>query len=199
MSHANAALTPRARLKLARLVVDRKVPIADAARRFQVAWPTAKRWASRYLELGAAGMVDRSSRPHRQPTRTPQPVVRRIVHVRWKRRLGPVGIAGELGLPASTVHAVLVRCGISRLAHVDRATGEPVRRYEHPHPGALLHVDVKKLGNIPDGGGWRSHGRQRGQRNSRRSTPVRKGNHPVLGYGYLHTAIDDHSRLAYTE
>ncbi len=201
MSHANAALTPRARLKLARLVVDRKVPIADAARRFQVAWPTAKRWASRYLELGAAGMVDRSSRPHRQPTRTPQPVVRRIVHVRWKRRLGPVGIAGELGLPASTVHAVLIRCGISRLAHVDRATGEPVRRYEHPHPGALLHVDVKKLGNIPDGGGWRYLGRQQGRRN-RSATPGKPKNqywHPRMGHAFVHTVVDDHSRVAYAE
>jgi transposase InsO family protein len=188
-------------LKLARLVVDGDVPIADAARRFQVAWPTAKRWARRYLELGEAGMTDRSSRPHRQPTRTPQPVVRRIVHVRWKRRLGPVGIAGELGLPASTVHAVLVRCGINRLAHVDRATGEPVRRYEHPHPGALLHIDVKKLGNIPDGGGWRYLGRQQGRRN-RSATPGKPKNqhwHPKMGHAFVHTVVDDHSRIAYAE
>jgi transposase len=98
-------------LKLARLIVDQGWPVARAAERFQVAWPTAKRWADRYRELGEAGMQDRSSRPHRQPTKTSQPIVRKIVHVRWKRRVGPVEIAGIVGVPASTVHAVLQRCG----------------------------------------------------------------------------------------
>ena len=65
-------------------------------------------------------------------------------------------------MPASTVHAVLVRCRLNRLAHIDRATGEPIRRYEHQQPGDLIHVDVKKLGNVPDGGGWRYVGRQQG-------------------------------------
>ncbi len=88
-------------------------------------------------------------RPHRQPNRTPAPVVRKIVHLRWKQRLGPVQIADRLGMPASTVHAVLVRCRLNRLTHIDRATGEPIRRYEHQHPGDLIHVDVKKLGNSP--------------------------------------------------
>jgi transposase-like protein len=128
VSHANAALTPRARLRLAQLIVDGGWPIARAAERFQVAWPTAKRWADRYRQFGAAGMQDRSCRPHRSPRKTPQPLVRKIVHIRWKRRLGPVGIAGELGLPSSTVHAVLVRCRINRLSHVDRVTGDPIRR-----------------------------------------------------------------------
>src|SRR3954454_22395291 len=155
VSHANAALTPRARLKLARLIVDEGWPVARAAERFQVAWPTAKRWADRYRQLGESGMQDLPARPHRSPRKTPQPLVRKIVHVRWKRRLGPVGIAGELGVPASTVHAVLVRCRINRLARGAGVPGEPVRRYEHDQPGDLLHVDVKKLGNIPDGGGWR--------------------------------------------
>ncbi len=201
MSHANAALTPKARLKLARLIVEDGWPVARAAERFQVSWPTASRWAGRYRQFGVAGMADRSSRPHHSPRRTPQPTVRKIVHVRWKRRLGPVAIAGELGLPASTVHAVLVRCRINRLAHVDRATGEPVRRYEHPQPGDLLHVDVKKLGNIPDGGGWRYVGRQQGNRN-RAATPGRprtKNHEPVLGTAFVHTVIDDHSRVAYAE
>jgi hypothetical protein len=87
------------------------------------------------------------------------------------------------------------------LAHVDRATGHPVRRYEHAAPGDLIHVDVKKLGNIPDGGGWRVHGRKIGGRNSQRHPSTTRTRHhsPVLGYSYLHTAIDDHSRLAYTE
>jgi transposase InsO family protein len=199
--HANAALTPRARLRLARLIVDEGWPIARAAERFQVAWPTARRWADRYRQLGATGLQDLPSRPHRSPRKTPQPLVRKIVHVRWKRRLGPVGIAGELGLPASTVHAVLVRCRLNRLSHVDRATGEPVRRYEHDQPGAMLHVDVKKLGNIPDGGGWRFTGRAQGQRN-RTSTPTsRRGKDGAKNYGhaYVHTVLDDHSRVAYAE
>lgn len=166
--HANAVLTRKARLRLGHLVVVGQVTPADAARRFQCSYPTAKRWAGRYQELHDLGvpvtvqdMQDRSSRPHRQPTRTPDPLMRKIVHVRWKRRLGPVGIASVLGVPASTVHAVLKRCGISRLSQVDRATGEPVRRYEHDAPGDLLHMDVNKLGNIPDGGGHRFVGRRR--------------------------------------
>jgi transposase InsO family protein len=201
VSHANAALTPRARLKLARLVVDDGWPLARAAERFQVSWPTAKRWADRYRQFGAAGMHDRPSRPHHSPARTPQPLVRKIVHIRWKRRLGPVGIAGELAMPASTVHAVLVRCRLNRLTHVDRATGEPVRRYEHDQPGALLHVDVKKLGNIPDGGGWRYVGRTEGYRN-RAATAGKPRNHrraPNMGTAFVHTVIDDHSRVAYAE
>jgi len=153
MSHANAALTPRARLKIARLIVDDGWPIRRAAERFDVSWPTAKRWADRYAIAGAAGMSDRSSRPRHQPNKTPQRLVRKIVHLRWKQRLGPVQIGDQLGMPASTVHAVLVRCRLNRLSHLDRVTGESIRRYEHPHPGAMLHVDVKKLGNIPDGGG----------------------------------------------
>ena len=160
VSHANAALTPRARLRLARLIVDEGWPVARAAERYDVSWPTAKRWAERYRAMGPAGMADRSSRPASSPRRTPPPVVRRIVHLRWKRRLGPVGIAAEVGLAPSTVHAVLTRCRLNRLSHLDRRSREPIRRYEHPAPGALLHVDVKKLGNIPDGGGWRYVGRQ---------------------------------------
>jgi transposase InsO family protein len=201
MSHANAALTPRARLRLACLIVDEGWPVARAAERYDVAWPTAKRWADRYREHGPAGMADRSSRPHRQPNRTPQPVVRKIVHLRWKQRLGPVQIADRVGLAASTVHAVLVRCRLNRLSHVDRVTGEPNRRYEHPHPGSLLHVDVKKLGNVPGGGGWRFVGRRQGSRN-RSATPGKPLNlnsHKKMGTAYVHTALDDFSRVAYAE
>ena len=90
MSHANAALTPRHRLRLARLIVEDRWPISRAAAAFQVSWPTANRWAQRYRQAGPAGMTDRSSRPHRSTRRTPQPVVRQIVHLRWKQRLGPV-------------------------------------------------------------------------------------------------------------
>jgi transposase InsO family protein len=203
VSHANAALTPRARLRLARLVVDQGWPIARAAERYDVSWPTAKRWVDRYRLLGPAAMNDASSRPHHSPCRTPTPVVRKIVHLRWKHRLGPVQIADRVGLAPSTVHAVLVRCRINRLTHLDRATGEPIRRYEHDHPGSLIHVDVKKLGNVPDGGGHRYLGRQAGKRN-RQATAARTGSrnqhrNPTIGTCYVHTVIDDHSRVAYAE
>jgi transposase InsO family protein len=201
VSHANAALTPKARLKLARLIVDHGWPVARAAERYDVSWPTAKRWADRYRQYGEAGMADRSSRPHSQPNRTPRPLVRKIVHLRWKQRLGPVAIAHRTGLAASTVHAVLVRCRLNRLSHVDRATGEPIRRYEHDAPGDLLHVDVKKLGNVPDGGGWRYLGRQQGSknRNATADKPRSKHHNPVIGTAFVHTVIDDHSRVAYAE
>jgi len=201
VTHANAALTPRGRLKLARLIVEQRCPISQAATRFQVSWPTAKRWAKRYELEGEAGMADRSSRPHSMPAKTPAPVVRKIVHLRWKQRLGPVEIAARVGVAASTAHQVLVRCRISRLSHVDRATGEPVRRYEHPHPGSMIHVDVKKLGNIPDQGGWRYVGRAQGAKN-RAATPGKPRNarrQPNMGTACVHTVIDDHSRVAYAE
>ena len=204
VSHANAALTPRARLKLARLIVDQQWPVARAAERYDVSWPTAKRWADRYRQLGPDGMADRSSRPHRLPHRTPQPLVRKVVHLRWKHRLGPVQIAARTGLAPSTVHAVLVRCRLSRLAGIDRVTGEPVRRYEHPCPGSLVHVDVKKLGNVPDGGGHRFAGRAQGKQN-RKATARRTGHYnrdygtPLVGTAFIHTVLDDHSRLAYSE
>jgi transposase InsO family protein len=188
-------------LKLARLIVDHGWPVARAAERYDVSWPTAKRWADRYRQFGEAGMTDRSSRPHSQPNRTPQPLVRKIVHLRWKQRLGPVAIADKTGLAASTVHAVLVRCRLNRLSHLDRVTGEPIRRYEHDAPGDLLHVDVKKLGNVPDGGGWRYLGRQQGNKN-RAATPDKprsKGRDVLMGTAFVHTVIDDHSRVAYAE
>ena len=203
-THSNAALTPRARLRLARLIVEAGWPPARAAERFDVSWRTAAKWAARYRAEGPAGMLDRSSAPHRQPNRTPAPVVRKIVHLRWKHRLGPVQIADRLGMPASTVHAVLVRCRLNRLSHLDRATGEPIRRYEHEKPGDLLHVDVKKLGKVPDGGGWRYVGREQGLRNRsatslRTGAPKSKYHQPLIGTCYLHTVIDDHSRVAYVE
>jgi transposase InsO family protein len=203
-THSNAALTPRARLRLARLIVDHGWSIPRAAERYDVSWRTAKKWADRYRAEGPAGMVDRSSRPHRQPNRTAVPVVRKIVRLRWKQRLGPVEIGDRLGLPSSTVHAVLVRCRVNRLSHLDRATGEPIRRYEHERPGDLIHLDVKKLGKVPDGGGWRYVGRQQGERN-RSATAVRTGGprnrhrNPLIGTCYLHTVLDDHSRVAYVE
>lgn len=209
MSHANAALTPKARLELARLVVDRGWSVAQAAEFYRVSWPTASRWAGRYRELGlsAAGPVaarmlaDRSSRPTRMPARTPEPVKRKIVHLRWKKALGPVQIAGRLQMPASTVYRVLVRCRLNRLADLDRRTGQPIRRYERDTPGSLVHVDVKKLGNIPDGGGWRYVGKKQGDRN-RAATPGlarSKWHDPKTGHAFVHSVLDDHTRLVYAE
>jgi transposase InsO family protein len=151
--------------------------------------------------MGPAGMTDRSSRPHRCPHRTSLPVVRKIVELRWRHRLSPLAIASRLLMAASTVHAVLVRCRLNRLSHIDIRTGEPIRRYEHDHPGAMIHVDVKKLGNIPAGGGWRFVGRAQGGRN-RRTTPGvarNKHYHELIGRAFVHTVIDDHSRVAYAE
>jgi transposase InsO family protein len=139
--------------------------------------------------LGAAGMVDRSSRPHVSPRRTPTRTERRIIKVRVIRRWGPARIGFLLGLHPSTVHRVLSRFGLGRLRWLDRATGRVIRRYEHTAPGDLVHVDIKKLGRIPDGGGWKVHGRT--------ARPHLKRQRP--GYAYLHNAVDDHSRLAYTE
>ncbi len=183
------------------MVIDEGWTVAEAARFFRVSWPTAAKWAHRYLEMGRGGMDDRSSRPHRSPSKTPQPLVRKIVHKRIKTRRGPVEIASLTGVPASTVYAVLKRCRLNRLSHVDVRTGEVIRRYEHDHPGSLIHVDVKKLGNVPDGGGWRYVGRQQGDRN-RAATPGKaksKYRDPLMRHAYVHTVIDDHSRVAYAE
>lgn len=201
MSHANAALTPKARLRIAKLIVDQQWSVSTAAKMFMVSWPTAKRWADRYRAHGAAGMADKPSRPRTSPARTPQAAVKQIVALRWRKRLGPVQIAYRLGLAASTVHAVLVRCRINRLRYIDRVTGEKIRRYEHPYPGSMIHVDVTKFGNIPDGGGHRFVGRQAGDKN-RAATPdkPRNANHtPKMGTAFVHTVIDDHSRIAYAE
>jgi Integrase core domain/leucine-zipper of insertion element IS481 len=199
--HPNAPLSPEGRFRLVRLVED-GWPVARAAERLQVSRTTAYRWVGRYRQLGRAGLVDRPCRPHRMPRLTPAPLVRKIVHLRTTRRWGPVAIGARLGLAASTVHRVLVRCHLNRLAWMDRATGQLVRRYEHPRPGDLIHIDVKKLGNIPQGGGHRVHGRQLGRRYSQADhTSGRRSahSHPLRGYGYVHAAVDDHSRLAYVE
>jgi hypothetical protein len=163
VSHANAALTPCARPRVAQLVVDQGWPISEVAARFQVSWPTVKRWVDQCV--AGEPMAGRSSRPRYQPRRTPTPVVLRVLELRWRKRLGPLQLAARTGITASTVHKILTRNRLNRLNYVDRATGEPIRRYEHPYAGSLIHVDVKKLGNIPDGGGWRFVGRQQGDRN----------------------------------
>ncbi|MFD3941164.1 IS481 family transposase, partial [Streptomyces sp. NPDC058611] len=188
MPHRNAPLTETGRLRLARCVVVDGWPLRRAAERFQVSPTTAQRWADRYLDHGEAGMNDRSSRPHHSPRRTPTRTERRIIKVRIARRWGPARIAHLLRLVPSTVHRVLTRFKLARLTHMDRATGRVIRRYEREKPGELVHVDIKKLGNIPDGGGHKILGRQAGRKKR-----------PRLGYSHIHTAVDDHSRLAYSE
>ncbi|WDF33737.1 IS481 family transposase [Arthrobacter agilis] len=194
MSHPNALLTPRGRLLLARCVVEDGWPLRRAAERFQVSPTTAARWARRFRELGPEGMNDASSRPHTCPTRTPARCERRIIALRINRRWGPARIGYLLGVHPSTVHRVLCRYGLAKLAWLDRATGRVIRRYEHAHPGDLIHVDIKKLGRIPDGGGHRVLGRAAGKRNK-----TRTGTNRRPGYHFIHNAVDDYSRLAYSE
>ncbi|WP_108638077.1 IS481 family transposase [Mycobacterium rhizamassiliense] len=206
MSHANAALTPRARLRLAQLIVDCGWTYAAAAKMFMVSPRTARKWTDRYRVEGPLGMIDRSSRPRVSPAKTPSALTRQIVDLRWRHRLGPVQIGGRLGVPASTVHVVLTRCRINRLSYIDRVTGEPLRRYEHAYPGSLIHVDVTKFANIPDGGGHKFVSRQQSKRNAittghrtgKRGSPA-LGYRPRIGTAFVHTVIDDHSRIAYAE
>ncbi|PZQ92069.1 MAG: IS481 family transposase [Leifsonia xyli] len=192
MSQSRTPFTAEGRRRLAKLVVDDGWAIRRAAERFQCSPATASKWAARYR--AGLPLTDRSSRPHRSPARLSQRVERRIVALRFTRRWGPHRLGYHLGIPRSTVGRVLERYRMPPLAHIDRATGLPVRkqrpiRYEAAAPGALVHVDIKKLGRIPDGGGHRMLGRSAGRRNRQ----------PGTGYAFLHHAIDDHSRLAYSE
>ncbi len=162
MTHANAPLTPEGRRRLARLVVEEGWSMRRAAERFQVSPATVSRWVGRYR--AGQTMNDRSCRPHHTPTRLPARTERRIIAVRLNRRWGPHRTAFHLRLARSTVGRVLTRYRMPRLAEVDQATGLVLRRrtpvrYEKEHPGELVHVDVKRLGRIPAGGGWSAHRR----------------------------------------
>ncbi|WP_329149952.1 IS481 family transposase [Streptomyces niveus] len=186
MSHRNARLTVHGR----RLLVDRVRsgrPVAHVAAEMGISRPTAHKWIRRWRSEGEQGLHDRSSRAHSTPHRTPAAIEAHVCDLRRSRKLGPARIGPVLGLPTSTVHRILARHGLNRLAWLDRPTGQTIRRYERDHPGELIHVDVKKLGRIPDGGGHRVRGRDAGR-------PVRG-----MGFDYVHSAVDDHSRLAYTE
>ena len=204
MTHANAPLTPEGRRRLAHLVVEEGWPMRRAAERFQVSPATASRWVGRYR--AGQPMEDRSCRPHHSPGRLARRTERRVIALRLNRRWGPHRIAYHLGLARSTVGRILARYNMPRLREVDQATGLAVRRpepvrYEKTSPGELVHLDIKKLGRIPDGGGWRTTGRGPGKRNRAATPGARRDRHggAHLGYAYLHTALDDHSRLAYTE
>ncbi|MEU3833710.1 IS481 family transposase [Streptomyces microflavus] len=187
MSHRNARLTVHGR----RILVDRVLggrPVAHAAAEMGISRPTAHKWIRRWRAEGDTGLADRSSRPHRTPHRTPRAVEARVCDLRRTRRLGPARIGPVLGLPASTVHRILTRHSLNRLSWIDRPTGTLIRRYERDLPGEPIHIDVKKLGRIPDGGGHKTLGRQAG-RATRSNT----------GFDYIHSAVDDHSRLACSE
>ena len=188
--HPNAPLTPEGRRRMVGCVLDRGWTVEATATRFQVDAKTVRKWRDRFLVEGDAGLVDRSSRPHRSPNRTPRAIRRRVIRLRRKRRKGAEWIAHHVGLAASTVQRILNQAGMGRLDVGDRATArEPVRRYQRERPGELIHVDIKKLAAIPDGGGWRMHGRGRDGHSG----------HSGAGYVYLHTALDDRTRIVYSE
>lgn len=196
MTHANAPLAPMGRLRLASLIVVDGWSIRRAAERFQCSPATAAKWAAR-LRLGEP-LTDRSSRPRQSPSRLSRRLEHRIIALRFTRRWGPHRIGYHLGINRSTVERVLARYRMPKLVYLDQATGLPVRRpkpvrYEKAAPGQLVHVDIKKLGRIPNGGGHRALGRQAGAKNN-------DGHHRTgRGYSFLHHAVDDHSRLAYSE
>jgi transposase InsO family protein len=195
--HGNARTTVHGR----KLIVERHRAgwkQAHIAAAMGISRKCVRTWVYRFAAEGEAGLADRSSRPHTSPTRTTTEVEDQIVAKRTDERRGPDWIGAELGVPARTVSRVLARRGQPRLCTLDPMTGEVIRsskqtavRYERSRPGELVHMDVKKLGRIPDGGGWRAHGRA-----ARETTYDRTRK---LGYDYVHSLVDDYSRLAYSE
>jgi transposase InsO family protein len=188
--HPNAVLAPEGRRRMVSCVLDQGWSVEMTAERFQIDAKTVRKWRDRFVNEGDDGLRDRSSRPHRSPGRTPRQVRRRVIALRKERRWGPDRIAHEVGLAASTVSHILRTAGLGRLDQGDRATAEPVRRYQRDRPGELIHVDVKKIAGIPPGGGWRSRGRGYGDEGS-----VQRR----VGYRFIHTALDDRTRLVYSE
>ena len=184
MAHRNARLTEFGRLLLVQRITELGWPPAQAAQSLGVSRATAYKWLGRYRQHGRVGLADRPSRPHRCPHALPASQVRRVLAARRRRRQGPHRLAWRLGMPRSTIYGVLRRHGLSRLAHTDRTSGVVVR-YQRQRPGELVHLDVKKLGRIPDGGGHRAHGRAKAARG--------RG----IGYDYVHSAVDDRSRVAF--
>ena len=187
--HPNAALTPVQRFKMVALMAERGWSVAAAAQRFQVTAKTARKWLRRYEAEGRAGPEDRCSRPHSSPDATPEPKRQEVIKLRRASRRGAGFIAHLTGMHPSTVHRICVRAGPGRLDRGDRCCGPPPRplRYQRQNPGELIHVDVKKLPAIPDGGGWRTHGKGKA------------GPRQKVGWRYIHSAIDDRTRLGYSE
>ena len=190
MVHRRARLTPLGRLVVVERVLVHRWPAARVAEAASVSRPTVYKWVRRFLEEGIEGLNDRSSAPHRRPRALPAEAIEEILAARRRLKQGPHRLGYALGRPRSSIYGVLRRHGLARLDLLDRPSGRPIRRYERAQPGELVHVDVKKLGRIPPGGGWRKLGRGPRSREDRQRR---------LGYDYLHVAIDDHSRLAFVE
>jgi transposase InsO family protein len=198
VSHGNARTTLHGRL----LIVDRYQAgwaQAHIAKAMGISRKCVKTWLDRFAAEGVDGLQDRSSRPHTTPTRTGAQVEARVVAARQEQRTGQDRLGPELGVPARTVSRILRRHQLPYLAHCDPLTGEVIRsskttavRYERDRPGELVHMDVKKIGRIPEGGGWRVHGRA-----AAGDTKAHK--RAKVGFDYVHALVDDHSRLAYCE
>jgi transposase IS481 family protein len=186
MVHRNARLTEFGRLLLVQRITELGWPPAQAAESLGVSRATAYKWLGRYRSEGPAGLADRSSRPHHCPHALPAAQLHRVLAARRRRRQGPHRLGYHLGMARSTVYGVLRRHHMSRLAHTDRPSGVVVR-YQRERPGELVHIDVKELGRIPDGGGHRIHGRAAASRG--------RG----IGYDYVHSAVDDRSRVAFSQ
>jgi transposase len=198
VSHRNARLTFHGRLLLVERIRIEGAPVAHVAKAMGVSRQCAHRWVARYDAEGEAGLHDRSSRPHSSPKRTSAAVEQRVLAARRERRQGPDMLAPDLGVPARTITRILRRHQVPRLVECDPLTGAVIRaskttavRYERSKPGELVHMDVKKIGRIPDGGGWKAHGRAMG------STAAKKK--ARIGFDYVHSMVDDHSRYAYSE
>lgn len=191
MSHANAKLTTYGRM----LIVSRleagwtQAQVADAQ---GVSRSTVAKWWKRHQEEGVAGLEDRSSRAKTIAHALGETVVEAICSLRRELGAGPHRLAYELGMAASTVYGVLKRAGLSVLARLDRSTREVIR-YEWERPGELVHLDVKKLGRIPEGGG------KRFDPGFRETGAGRHRAGPKRGHDFVHVAVDDHSRFAYAE
>jgi transposase InsO family protein len=190
MRHPRPRLSEYSRWQLAMMVVDDGWPQARVAELFRVSRPTVAKWAARYRAEGMEGVRDRSSRPHHCPHRTPAAVEELVLAARRRLRIGPDDLGARLGVAPVTVWRVLHRHGCSRMADYDRTQTVAVR-YQRERPGELVHVDVKKLGRIPAGGGWRLRGRD-SQRDYRDRLTKR-------GHDYLHVAVDDATRVALVE
>lgn len=194
MPHANTRLTIHGRaLLIERVLVDGR-PVSHVAKELGISRQCAHRWINRHRAEGREGLVNRSSRPRSMPRRTTADREAAVVVARLLDRSGPLRIAALTGVPARTVSRILNRFELPPLAWCDPLTGQLIRasratanRYERDKAGELVHVDVKKLGRIPDGGGWRAHGRSENVRG--------RG----IGFDYVHAVIDDHSRVAYAE
>ena len=202
MSHANARSTFHGRCLLIERVIAHRRPVSHVAKEMGISRQAAHRWVARFRAEGVAGLQDRSSRPHRMPRRTPAAVEEAVLAARRQLRQGRDRIAEATGVPARTVSTILARHQMPPIAVLDPVTGVVIRaskatehRYERPAPGDLVHVDVKKLGRIRDGGGWRALGRDVAPR----SHGGRDKHRDRIGFDFVHAAVDDHSRLAYAQ